>query len=1034
MAIDWDRLVEVASGESLTVITVSDEETVDVSAGKEILYIRNVDGGGGGGGGDVNWGDIGGVLSNQTDLQTALNAKANTADLGDLATQDTVDYTTDVTNTPTLGTMSAVNDAPSNGSEYVRKNGAWAVSSGGGGTWGSISGDLSDQTDLAEALDAKAPVIVNSASGSIASISDAIAGNAVGLTVDVEPVQSGSGDPSPSNVRPISGWTSAKVTRTGKNLFTSYSSGTGGTNNGVTFTVNTDGSISAVGTATGGNAAFAIFGQAKRSLYPNLQGKTVTLSGCPSGGSANTYYLNGFRMANSGETTAADYGNGVTFVWDTGERTDYNISIVVKSGASINDTFYPQLELGTTATSYVPYSGEQVTIDLDGTRYGGTVDVVNGTMMVTKAFATFTGANTEYWGVHGSIASWFYTDVLTDAYKSNSDANFAISNAYKQRKYYDATSLVNGEFSIGSPDGTTYLRLIVKDTRFTTVSEFTTNLASNPLQVCYELATPQTVTLTPAQLSLLQGDNVVWADCGDVSVSYKADTKGYVDNVPHHTYYVKGTQTASTGAWTGDLPEVETLFEGLTIDYYLPYAGSGNATLNLTLKGGVQTGEVNCYYGGTNRLSTQVPQYYVCHLVYQTVTISGTEYTGWYLSRSIDSNDVANMVRYYNNYIKASSVIYRTQLLFHTDEDTVTPLNNVNNSTATNKTMLTNVEFDPYGHIYYYSSTTQRNQGAVFNCSETYHQHSGVDLRFSLNCGTTLTANNLVYLKVVMQSNGKCKLASDPCWTQTLPSTADGYHYILLGRAYSTYQISLYPEHPIYYHDGVALREAYQWDAPKDGNEYVRKNGDWSVSSGGGGGGGTWGSITGTLSNQTDLQSALDAKADSVALASEFDETVTYHKGDFVTRFGRLYRFEGTHNPGPWSPYEVTETQGISYIGNMVYTKAPIDSPTFTGTPTAPTPSEGDVSTKIATTTFVDVGMSRKFLHISMPSTSTLGAISNAKIKTTMRVVNIVWGTPSNVLSDVTWNTDTAGQLVLSGTLGGATTAEIDLLDFKAYA
>lgn len=30
---------------------------------------------------------------------------------------------------------------------------------------------------------------------------------------------------------------------------------------------------------------------------------------------------------------------------------------------------------------------------------------------------------------------------------------------------------------------------------------------------------------------------------------------------------------------------------------------------------------------------------------------------------------------------------------------------------------------------------------------------------------------------------------------------------------------------------------------------------------GGGGGGGTWGSITGTLSSQTDLQSALDAKA-----------------------------------------------------------------------------------------------------------------------------------------------------------------------------
>lgn len=33
------------------------------------------------------------------------------------------------------------------------------------------------------------------------------------------------------------------------------------------------------------------------------------------------------------------------------------------------------------------------------------------------------------------------------------------------------------------------------------------------------------------------------------------------------------------------------------------------------------------------------------------------------------------------------------------------------------------------------------------------------------------------------------------------------------------------------------------------------------IGTGGGGGGGTWGSITGTLSNQTDLQEALDSKS-----------------------------------------------------------------------------------------------------------------------------------------------------------------------------
>jgi hypothetical protein len=88
--------------------------------------------------------------------------------------------------------------------------------------------------------------------------------------------------------------------------------------------------------------------------------------------------------------------------------------------------------------------------------------------------------------------------------------------------------------------------------------------------------------------------------------------------------------------------------------------------------------------------------------------------------------------------------------------------------------------------------------------------------------------------------------------------------------------------------------QAYLLDAPSNGSEYVRKDGVWAVVSAGGsvsdavydatwngdtttapsknaiydkietlGGGGTWGSITGTLSAQTDLQSALDLKLDS---------------------------------------------------------------------------------------------------------------------------------------------------------------------------
>jgi hypothetical protein len=43
-------------------------------------------------------------------------------------------------------------------------------------------------------------------------------------------------------------------------------------------------------------------------------------------------------------------------------------------------------------------------------------------------------------------------------------------------------------------------------------------------------------------------------------------------------------------------------------------------------------------------------------------------------------------------------------------------------------------------------------------------------------------------------------------FTQTLPSTADGKIYIFLGIAYSATAMELRAEHPVYWHDGTALR------------------------------------------------------------------------------------------------------------------------------------------------------------------------------------------------------------------------------------
>ena len=59
-------------------------------------------------------------------------------------------------------------------------------------------------------------------------------------------------------------------------------------------------------------------------------------------------------------------------------------------------------------------------------------------------------------------------------------------------------------------------------------------------------------------------------------------------------------------------------------------------------------------------------------------------------------------------------------------------------------------------------------------------------------------------------------LASAMPLVQELPSTNDGYWYIFLGRATTrTYGLTLYPEKPIFYHDGTKIRQKF--------NPYLQK-------------------------------------------------------------------------------------------------------------------------------------------------------------------------------------------------------------------
>lgn len=123
------------------------------------------------------------------------------------------------------------------------------------------------------------------------------------------------------------------------------------------------------------------------------------------------------------------------------------------------------------------------------------------------------------------------------------------------------------------------------------------------------------------------------------------------------TELIVGTQTAVTGAWTG-VASFPALVDGQQISYWLPYDGSGNATLNLTLPNGTKTGAIACYYSGSTRITTHYKAGNVIHLTYRkNAIISGgtTTYTGWWADANYDTNTY-DRIRM-NNSINAKTAI-----------------------------------------------------------------------------------------------------------------------------------------------------------------------------------------------------------------------------------------------------------------------------------------------------------------------------------------------------------------------------------------
>ena len=200
---------------------------------------------------------------------------------------------------------------------------------------------------------------------------------------------------------------------------------------------------------------------------------------------------------------------------------------------TVNSSGYVHINNASSALRFSPLvvltgtASATYTTTLGRTVYGGTLDVVSGeltvdrvvdTMSITSMYAPTSGGN--------------YNPNFDFAVFSASEPWLSNIQALMRMFTSDGSYFPNVNFANVSFEGAILVysasskQLCVSIAKGSTLAQAQARF--NGVQLCYELATPQTYQLDPQTIDLLLGDNNVWTDCGSVEVTYKADIQRWV--------------------------------------------------------------------------------------------------------------------------------------------------------------------------------------------------------------------------------------------------------------------------------------------------------------------------------------------------------------------------------------------------------------------------------------------------------------------------------------------------------------------------
>jgi hypothetical protein len=306
------------------------------------------------------------------------------------------------------------------------------------------------------------------------------------------------------NICPISGRTEASVTRTGKNLFDK---------NNFKFIANgyIDGSSGQwTGSTTIGEYPTDSLGNYWNSPLIDvtpLKGKTITYNGFTSAsGVARGLIDKNFNVLTLLGSSAVASGTIDLSQYPTAK---YLVLSFVKSNYSFDSA---QLEIGSTATDYEPYTVETKTHQYSETIYGGVDDFLNGGATVSTGFIEFDGSNDESWTLRANGGFLITIPDAGQVWTTTLDkgkSNMLIADNVKS---YDNS---DNAFSI---DGSN--RCYVSIPSISSVADLRTFLATNNLQIAYPLSTPTTISTSAEEITLLKGNNVLSTNADDMELKY----------------------------------------------------------------------------------------------------------------------------------------------------------------------------------------------------------------------------------------------------------------------------------------------------------------------------------------------------------------------------------------------------------------------------------------------------------------------------------------------------------------------------------